>query len=174
VRPGFERAFLRLEETRSRALGLLEGLGAAPLNRSPGSGRWSALQVLHHVVESEAGTLGYVRKKMQAGAGLPRSGVASRLRRATLQLALALPLRFRAPAVAASVPDAIDPDDLRARWAEVRRAWRELLDGFPSELEGRLVFRHPVAGRLSLADTLAVLQAHLEHHVPQVKRALGR
>ena len=167
MRPGFEGAFLRLEQARSRALALLEGLGATALNRPPGPGRWSALQVLHHVVESEAGTLGYVRKKMQAGAGLPRSGVASRLRRATLQLALALPLRFRAPAVAASVPDAIDPDALRARWAEVRRAWRELLDG-------RLVFRHPVAGRLSLADTLAVLQAHLDHHVPQVKRALGR
>jgi hypothetical protein len=55
----------------------------------------------------------------------------------------------------------------------VRRGWQELLDAFPPGLEGRLVFRHPVAGRLSLADTLAVLQAHLDHHVPQVKRALG-
>ncbi len=173
MRPRLERPFHRLEDARSRALALLEGLGPAALNRPPGPGRWSALQVLHHVVESEAGTLGYVHKKMQAGAGLPRSIVASGLRRATLQVALALPVRFRAPAVAASVPDAIDPDALRARWAEVRRSWQELLDGFPPELDGRLVFRHPVGGRLCLADTLAVLLAHLEHHVPQVKRALG-
>jgi hypothetical protein len=174
VRPRLARGFQRLEEARSLALGLLVDHEPAALGRPPAPGRWSALQVLHHVVEAEAGTLGYVRKKMQAGPELPRSGLASRLRGATLRLALALPLRFRAPAVAASVPGSIDPDALRDRWAEVRRGWQELLDGFPAELEDRLVFRHPVAGRLSLADTLAVLQAHLEHHLPQVRRALGR
>jgi len=168
------RAFAHLEEARSRALALLEGAGPAALDRRPGPGRWSALQVLHHVVEAEAGTLAYVRKKMQAGASLPAAGLASRMRRLSMQFALALPLRFRAPDVAASVPDAVDPETLRARWGEVRGGWRELLEGFPAELEGRLVFRHPVAGRLSLADTLAVLQAHLEHHLPQVRRALGR
>jgi DinB superfamily len=174
VRPRLEQGFRRLEDARSRALALLEGHGPDALNRPPGAGRWSALQVLHHVVEAEAGTLGYVRKKMQAGSALPRSGVASGIRRAAMQLALGLPLRFRAPAVAATVPAAVDPDVLCARWAEVRRGWQELLDAFPPDLEGRLVFRHPVAGRLSLADTLAVLQAHLDHHVPQLKRALGR
>jgi hypothetical protein len=110
---------------------------------------------------------------MQAGPALPRGAVSSRLRRAILQVALALPLRFRAPAVAAEVPDTVDPAALRARWEEVRRGWRGLVEAFPRELEARLVFRHPVAGRLTLADTLAVLQAHLDHHVPQVRRAVS-
>ncbi len=124
------------------------------------------------MVESEAATLGYVRKKMQAGTSLPPAGLGSRLRRAAVALVLALPVRVRAPAVAASVPDVVEPAALRARWDEVRAGWRELVATFPAELEGRLVFRHPFAGRMGLADTLAVLQAHLDHHVPQVERAL--
>jgi hypothetical protein len=138
----------------------------------PAPGRWSALQVLHHVVESEAAVLGYVRKKLQAGASLPWAGLGSRPRRLALQAGLASPLRFKAPPVAAFVPDVVEPAALRARWDEVRTGWRALVEAFPPELEGRLVFRHPVAGRMGLADTLAVLQAHLDHHVPQVARAL--
>lgn len=172
MNPDFRSRLERLEASRARALSLLLPHDATALNRAPGPGRWSALQVLHHVIESEAATLGYVRKKMQAGASLPPARLGSRLRRAAVQLGLALPLRFRAPAVAAVVPDVIEPVSLRARWDEVRAGWHELLETFPASLEGRLVFRHPFAGRMGLADALAVLQAHLDHHVPQVVRAL--
>jgi len=172
MRPDIESRLERLEASRARALSLLAPHDVTVQNRAPAPGRWSALQVLHHVVESEAATLGYIRKKMQAGASLPRAGLGSRLRRGAVQLGLALPLRFRAPAVAAVVPDVVEPALLRARWDEVRAGWRELLSTFPADLEGRLVFRHPRAGRMGLADALAVLQAHLDHHVPQVKRAL--
>lgn len=173
MRSDFGRRLERLDASRDRALSLLAPHDPAALNRAPAPGRWSALQVLHHVVESEAATLGYVRKKMQAGAGLPPAGIGSGLRRAAVQLGLALPLRFRAPAVAAVVPDVIELAALRARWDEVRAGWRALVEAFPADLEGRLVFRHPFAGRMGLADTLAVLQAHLDHHVPQVRRALS-
>jgi len=124
------------------------------------------------VVASEAATLGYVRKKMQGGAALPAAGIASRLRRLAVQAALVLPLRLRAPAATAAVPEEIDPAELRARWEETRRRFRELLDGFPAALENRLVFRHPFVGLMGLADTLAFLQAHLDHHARQVERAL--
>ena len=172
MRPDLGRRLDRLEASRAHALSLLGSHDVLAQNRAPAPGRWSALQVLHHVVESEAATLVYVRKKMQAGASLPPAGLASRLRRVAVQLGLALPLRLRAPAVTAVVPDVVEPDALRARWDEVRAGWRELLASFPADLERRVVFRHPFAGRMGLADTLAVLQAHLEHHVPQVRRAL--
>jgi hypothetical protein len=172
MRPDFGRRLERLEASRARALSLLAPHDSPALNRAPGPGRWSALQVLHHVVETEAATLGYIRKKMQAGASLPRAGLGSHLRRAAVQLGLALPLRFRAPAVVAVVPEVIDPAALRARWEEVRVGWRQQLEALPAHLEARLLFRHPVAGRMGLSDTLAVLQAHLDHHVLQVERAL--
>jgi hypothetical protein len=75
MRPDFGRRLERLDASRDRAPTLLAPHDPAALNHAPAPGRWSALQALHHVVESEAATLGYVRKKMQAGAGLPSAGI---------------------------------------------------------------------------------------------------
>jgi hypothetical protein len=173
VRSDPQSSFERLEATRDRVLRRLDGLDPAILNRPPPRGGWSALQVLHHVITAEAATLDYIGKKMRAGPGLPRAGLLSRLRLLGLQLVLASPLRLRAPAATAGVPDTIEPDALRARWDEVRAAWRERLEGFPPELVDRMVLRHPFAGLMGLRDTLGFMQAHLDHHARQVDRVLG-
>jgi hypothetical protein len=56
----------------------------------------------------------------------------------------------------------------------VRRELDELVRSFPPELLDRLVFRHPYAGRMTLAHALGTLEAHLDHHIPQVERAVTR
>lgn len=167
------RRFVAMEAARRRALQIIEGASPETLNRAPAPGRWSALQVLHHVITAEALSLAYVRKKMQAGTALPRAGLASRLRLLGLRLTLRSPLRLRAPSVTATVPATIDPGDLRARWDTVRAELGALVEAFPANLAGRLVFRHPLAGRMSLGDTLGFMQAHLEHHLVQVERAIA-
>lgn len=172
--PGMGRRLERLEASRTRVLEALDGFDAAALNCPPAPGKWSALQVLHHVVTAEALTLGYVRKKMQAGPGLEKAGVASRLRLLALEVTLALPVRVAAPSAVAGVPGEVELAALRTRWDEVRHGLRELVRTFPAELERRLVFRHPLAGRMTLDHALGTLQAHLDHHRPQVERALAR
>jgi hypothetical protein len=167
-----EGRFERLEEGRRAVLGRLEGHDAARLNRPRDDGGWSVLQILHHVIVAEAGTRRYVSKKMLAGAGLPRSGLASRLRLVILQIANASPLRFRAPAGTGDVPSHIDPAELVSRWAETRSEWKQLLQGFPEELLDRMAFRHALVGLMGLPDTLSVLQSHLAHHARQVERLL--
>jgi hypothetical protein len=172
--PGLARRFERLESARARVLALLEAVDPDALQRAPAPGRWSALQLLHHVVVSEALTIGYVRKKMLAGASLPRAGLASRLRLVAVQATLASPLRISAPAAVASVPERVDPDELLARWRAVREELRQLLEGFPPELLDRRVFRHPIAGGLSLEHAVGTLGAHFDHHARQIERALRR
>jgi hypothetical protein len=162
-----------LESLRRRALGLVDGIPKSALNRPPAPGKWSALQVLHHVVSVEGLTLGYVRKKMLAGAALERAGLASRLRLLAVQVALRSPLRVEAPAIASDVPAEGELGVLRARWDDVRRELEELVRSFPPELLDRLVFRHPYAGRMTLAHALGTLEAHLDHHIPQVERAVS-
>lgn len=167
------RRFERLEDMRREVLARLEGHDAARLNRPREDGGWSVLQILAHVITAEAGTRRYVSKKMLAGASLPRSGLASRLRLAVLQIANASPLRFRAPAGTGDVPTDIDPAELVSRWAEIRAEWNALLDGFPHELLDRMVFRHALVGLMGLPDTLSFLQSHLAHHARQVERLLA-
>ena len=173
MEPALAASLARLEASRQRAFEAIGGAPYAALNRPAAPGKWSALQVLHHVITAEALTLGYVRKKMQAGAALPPAGITSRLRLLAVQLVLASPLRIRAPGVVADVPAEIDAAALRTRWDDVRRDWRELAEAFPSDLLGRLVFRHPYGGRMTLAHALGTLEAHLDHHLPQVERAVS-
>ena len=167
-----ERAFARLEATRQELLALAASHDEAAFNRRPRPQAWSAAQVVEHVMISEALSLGYVRKKMQAGAALPKAGPLSALRLLGLQLYLASPLRTRAPAASAGVPEHSALDELSARWDGMREEWRTLLESFPPELLGRMVFRHPFAGLLSLTHALGFLQAHLDHHARQVRAAL--
>ena len=168
-----QQRFDRLESTRRDVLSRLEGHDRARLNRLRSDGGWSALQVLHHVIAAEAGTLSYASKKMQGGTALPRAGLLSRLRLLGLQAAMVSPLRFKAPGMTADVPREIDPDELRARWDEVRAGWEKLLESFPEEILDRMVFRHGFAGLMGLPDTLGFMQAHLEHHARQVDGVLA-
>jgi hypothetical protein len=173
MRADLERRLARLEASRARLEARLRSVDAAALNRAPRPGAWSAGQAVEHVVNVEAGTLRYIRRKMQGGVGLPRAPLLSRLRAVILRFALASPLRFRAPAVVAEVPPHVDLPALLARWAGVRSDWRALLESFPAELAGRLVFRHGFVGLMALDDTLDFLGAHLEHHARQAERALA-
>jgi len=173
VDPALARSLEHLEASRRRVLGTVDGVPHRALNRPPAPGKWSALQVLHHVVTAEALTQAYVRKKMQAGLALEKAGPASRLRLLALQVTLALPLRFKAPTTTGDVPAESELPALRARWDEVRRDLEDLVRAFPPELLDRLVFRHPYAGRMTLAHGLGTLEAHLDHHIPQVERALA-
>jgi hypothetical protein len=173
VHEHLQERFDRLEITRSRVLARLEGHDRTRLNRPRADGGWSVLQILHHVIAAEAGTLRYISKKMLAGTSLPRAGLKSRLRLWALRVTLASPLRFRAPGTIGDVPDETDPAELKAHWDDVRVSGKELLDGFPGELLDRMVFRHGFVGLMGLPDTLDFLQAHLDHHVRQVDRGLG-
>jgi hypothetical protein len=172
VDTGLQGAFDRLEATRLGLLARLSPHGDTVLNRLPEKG-WSAAQVLFHVVTVEELALGYVRKKMQAGPALPRAGWRSRARSAALQVALASPLRAKAPPPVAEVPAFHDLQACRRRWETVRQGWQELLRELPPELLDRLLYRHPFVGRLGMRDTLRFLQAHLDHHARQIERILA-
>ena len=172
MNPDLNARFERLEATRASVVTRLDGRDRAVLNRPRADGGWSVLQVVHHVITAEAGTLRYTSKKMLGGTKLPRAGLTSRMRLLTLKGVLVSPLRFRAPAITADVPDEADPAEVLALWQETRESWRKLLEGFPEELLDRMVFRHTLVGLMGLRDTLAFLQAHLDHHVRQVDRQL--
>lgn len=161
----------RLEalEVRRRALfERLEGLDPDLLNRPPGEGRWSMVQVMSHLIRSEELSLSYLQRKVDNPEGLPNVTMKGWLRLLTLAVVLRSPLRFKAPAAAAEVPDNEDPAATRRRWDDVRAGWRSLLEHFPPELRKKGVFRHPFAGRMTIAQTLAFMGEHFRHHEKQI------
>lgn len=153
----------------------LLALPAAVLQGTKAS--WGGLQVLEHLMRSEDGTWAYLMKKSQADAtALPPADVASDERGWHLVKALLSDGQWKDPTPGGMLSP--EPDDRLDVDAEMQR-WRERLDGAYGKLASAFgedawwtvqVFNHPIAGKLSLSDTLAFGIAHVHHHVHQLKR----
>lgn len=172
LKPGFEQ----MEATKATLLKSLATLDAATLNRKPDAHTWSILQVIAHLTKSEGGTLQYIKKKTQDPAVLPKAGLLPWVRIAVLVAGVRSPLKFKAPAAIAEVPETGAFQAASFAWAEVREDWREFVDTFPAALNDRMIFRHPFVGLLGPAQTMIFLNQHLENHVRQItsiRRTLG-
>jgi len=172
LKAGFEQ----MEATKAALLKSLAALDAEALNRKPDAGSWSILQVIAHLTKSEGGTLQYIKKKTQDPAALPKASLVPWFRIAALVVGLKSPLKFKAPASTASVPEIGAFQATSFAWAEVREDWREFVDAFPAALHDRMIFRHPFVGLLGPAQTMIFLNQHLGNHVRQIasiRRKLG-
>jgi hypothetical protein len=170
VTDGLKPGFARMEATKAGLLTSLASLDTIALNRRPDPTAWSILQVIAHLTKSERGTLQYIKKKTQDPKALPKAGLISSLRAATLILGFHSPMKFKAPQGIADVPETADFQNSSLAWAEVREDWREFVDLFPAALEGRMIFRHPFVGLLGPRQTMTFLNGHLENHVRQIGR----
>jgi hypothetical protein len=171
MNPDLARRFERLERHKRELLEGVSGRDDAWLNRAPAPGAWSIVQVVSHLVLSETGTLTYIGKKLQGPREeIPRAGASAALRVRALSLALASPLKRQAPERVRPPGDPEPFDSVRGRWDELRSRWREQLENYPEELLGKAIFRHPFAGRFSMAQTLRFTDDHLQHHARQVER----
>ena len=161
--------FERLESSRRALLDSLAGLPDATVRRQPAEGVWSIVQVVGHVTLAEEATLAYLRKKMQAPSAIPAAGPMSWVRMMAVAAVLRSPVRRRLRRPPPTRP-------WRSAWPKRPHGgtacaeWAAFLEAFPPELLGRAVFRHPFAGRMSIAHTLGFMQEHQRHHARQIAR----
>lgn len=161
----------RLENMDRQRLGLLDRLAAmAPedLARKPGPKRWSVLQILQHIVLAECEVL----------QGLPDPSRLVPLRRHPLHyvsyLLVLLILKWDIPVPvpsSAMVPDGHTTlPEIREQW-DRNFGWLKMYgNGLTAETARQAVFRHPVAGPLTPAQTLRMGRLHLETHIRHINR----
>lgn len=168
---GIQTELQALLDQRQSFLLELQSWPEASLKTQPDLGGWCALEVVDHILNSEKGTLGYVLKKTSSGFeglqdGTPENDAAS----AQLNAALESDSKWGAPAVLPPPDPNLDLPGLGAQWSGVHAKMEQWIAAFPQEFENKLVFRHPLAGRLTLAQTLGFLQRHIAHHRFQLER----
>ncbi|UOR07454.1 DinB family protein [Hymenobacter aerilatus] len=162
----------QLERATERLLQSAEALGERAY-QSPGSGKWSAAQVVQHLLVSETGINQYLEKKIQEAEGLQHAGLGHFLRSRLLRVLLRAPfLRFQTPAyLTAKTPITAPPlPELRQQWASVRRRLEQILNEYPEQLMRRAIFKHPRSGMLTIAQTLDFMVDHVLHHQKQIER----
>lgn len=138
---------------------------------SPPAQGWSPVQVVEHIMSSERGTLGYMKKKTSSGwESLELAGPAHEETARMLVARLESDMRLEAPAVLPQPQGLLRMDELLATWEEERNALQQFVFDLDEEFYPRLVFRQPVAGPLTLHHTLDFLRVHIVHHIPQLAR----
>jgi hypothetical protein len=135
------------------------------------AGEWSIAQVVEHILSSETGTLGYMKKKSSGGwDALENAGDEHRASSAAINARLESNERYKAPDVLPEPSNAIALNELFEKWNALRTELVEFVSHIQPEHFHKLVFRQPAAGMLSVLHALEFMDAHLRHHLPQIER----
>ncbi|AHM58948.1 hypothetical protein D770_03405 [Flammeovirgaceae bacterium 311] len=172
MKPALDREWQKLQSQSKYYWHLLSSVPAAKLKQQPAPDQWSLLQVMEHMAGVEAVSLKYLLKKnytpLTSRSYLPQS-----IRALLLNLALRSPLKFKAPPLEElKTTNNTTPEALLQQWHDVRSRLHAYLEEAPAAVLEKPMFRHPVAGTLTLQQMLAFLTNHMDHHHKQVKRLL--
>ena len=130
----------------------LEGYSYEQLNEQPAPYSWCATQVLQHLLHSEMYSRQYCQKKLSFSPTLADAGLMDKMRTALVSGYFALPLKLEAPKAISTdaLPRESSLADVRQSYAEQRKELREFLSTVDDQYVGKVVYKHPFAGRLSL------------------------
>lgn len=137
--------------------------------RKNGNG-WSIIQVLSHLNKAESLSLSYMRKKVQAGAKMKKINAINNFRMWVTCGFLGSGLKWKAPSYIANPKGDYSLDEIKNEWQKTRIEIADYVAEYPKELLNRAVYKHPMAGRLSLLQAVDSFIYHQRHHVHQIRR----
>lgn len=159
-------------ENVDKILTQIESLDDTSINSIKQEGKWTLGQICHHLYTAQVGTYGYIRKRLEANKVTKPTDFGNFARNTLLVIALKLPIKYKAPAVIANVPDTVQINTLTKDWKENNDAFRELIRNLPQNLADKEIFKHPVGGMFNIDQTINFMQEHFNHHLPQIKAAM--
>jgi hypothetical protein len=170
MHPLLETKLVALTQARLNFQKEFAHLSAEQCAKQPVDG-WSIGQVIQHIMFSEGGTLGYMKKKSSSGwETLDVTGEEQVQNGMALNTRLQTNERYKAPAVLPEPENNIPIADALANWDRLRSDLVDFLESIEEVHFNKLVFRQPAAGMLNVIQTLDFLTNHLNHHIPQVQR----
>jgi hypothetical protein len=164
-----------LQQQREAVLAQVKLADKSIFTHSPAPGKWSLSQILTHLMTAEKLSVGYMKKKVQAADHLKNAGLAEAFRLWTLTIAQRVPLKYKAPRVVTdNTPNDLPLDELIRQWDQVRDDLATLLANLDEKNLNKVIYRHPIAGRLSAHQAVVTLIEHFAHHKPQIERLLKK
>lgn len=168
---GLHKKFNAIEDTRLRISFHVSSWEDEQFNLKPSGDKWSPGQVIFHLVQVEQFSVSYVKKKLSYPGTLKKTGAGTSFRFFLLKFFLNLPVKYKAPAPVSIVPEILSREELLKQWEDTRKEMGKLLDNFPAELLDKNIFKHLVAGRLTISQMLDFINDHINHHLPQILNA---
>lgn len=152
----------------------LEGVDFETFNKVPAPDKWSASQIMHHLMRAEELSLKYCQKKLSFQPQLSTAGAGARMRSLVVHYCMKLPLKFEAPHGMGTefLPTEDDQHQVFTTWRQHRKNWADFFQQLPAEYLQKAVYKHPLGGRLSWMGMLRFFKSHYDHHYPQIERAI--
>jgi len=169
----FKPVFDELERQREVLLSLLKNLPEEKLAASPYPGKWSISQIVTHLVTSEKLSLAYMKKKSLGIDGVKNSGITETLRLWLLIISQRIPVKYKAPKVVTeNTPPAMPLTALVEEWSALRNELKQFLERIEDRHVRKVLYKHPLAGRLDVRQAMIFFREHINHHKPQIERLL--
>ncbi len=131
---------------------------------------WSIIQVLSHLNMAETLSLEYMKKKMQAGDKMKKVNLINNARMWVTCGFLQTGLRWKAPSYISKPKGDYSLNEIRSEWESTRTNIKEYVNDYPEKWLNKAVYKHPMAGRLSLLQAIDSFIYHQRHHVHQINR----
>jgi hypothetical protein len=162
-----------LDEDLRLLLTDLDGYSELKLNQKPSENGWTVFQVMHHLIRTEDLSLKYVQKKLSFNPDLPKAGLLAYARKLVLKNYIKYPFKVRAPAsVGENLPDYSTFWEVAKIWKNQREELNAYLTQLPSELFDKEIYKHPMAGKMTLGAMVEFFHAHFKRHKKQIMRTL--
>ncbi len=144
------------------------------LNQKPSKGEWSAMNVLHHLMRSERLSHGYIRKKLSFNPTLKKANLGTAWRSFLLNGYLKFPLKWKAPEGVSEVhfPEYSTLEEVKSQWRQQRLQLKSHLEELPDHLFDKELYKHPFAGRVTIAGMVHFFHGHMIRHNKQIDRTL--
>lgn len=174
MKPSLRTKYLHLESDLNALFSSLTGYSSDLLQQKPAPGAWSVLEIMQHLMIVEEKSLGYVQKKTSYPDQLVHAGLSARFRNVFLKFFLRLPIRVKAPKVVneSNFDETATFETLVSKWRQQREELLDFLENAPEEWTRKLVYRHAIAGRLTMDGMLILFRDHFARHYQQILRTL--
>ena len=172
--PKLDKRLKLLDKKLNQLLEELKYYSEDQLNRKPGEGKWSVIQVMHHMLLAETGSLNYIQKKLSFSPELKKKGILTASRKLALWFFLKTPFKFKAPEGVSgeNLPEFAGFWDTAKQWKEQRTKLKSFLATLPPELYRKEVYKHPFAGRLDLSGMVDFFDGHFDRHHKQIRKII--
>lgn len=163
------------KEAKAAIEKIMDTMSVDQVKRQPSDGGWSPVQVIEHLLLSETGTLGYMKKKSSSGwEDLDNEEPSHAENGEKLVERLKSDEKYKAPAILPEPPGDSSWPELKERWNKLREEYELFIQLYDDQFQHKLVFKQPFAGMITLEKTLQFLAHHARHHIPQIQALSDR
>ena len=170
--PGIQDKFDRLTQKRKSLLQHLDCLSPEAVSFKAGPDRWSVVEAVEHLVIVEEDFFKQATTKKPAPPLDP--GARSPEKYQTVLKVMRRDIPVDVPHESMEPHGRLSLEELVDIWEDLREKIRRLLAAMTADNQDDLVYRHPYAGPLNIAETLDFIEVHFDNHVRHIDTILKR